>query len=101
MLRVNHAPGRFVTFLGEEWTSTFEEYSEKYPYGFHRHRNLILVDAYFAAWWNAMDRQTPADAWRERRERRANFVHIPHQVADTDEHRPLRSPFPLGFAPLP
>jgi hypothetical protein len=83
MVRTHHDPGRFVTFLGEEWTSSFEEYSAKYPYGFHGHRNLILADPYFAVWWNEMNRQTPADVWRELRERHADFVHIPHQVADT------------------
>lgn len=83
MVRTNCDAQRFVTFLGEEWTSTFEEYSEKFPYGFHGHRNLILADPYFAVWWNAQNRQTPADVWRELREKRADFVHIPHQVADT------------------
>jgi len=83
MVRTHYDPGRFITFLGEEWTSSFEEYSEKYPYGFHGHRNLILADPYFAVWWNEMNRQTPAEVWRDLRERGANFVHIPHQVADT------------------
>ncbi len=83
MVRVNYDPKRFITFLGEEWTSSFEEYSEKYPYGFHGHRNLILADPYFAVWWNSQGRQTPADLWQELRERRADFVHIPHQIADT------------------
>jgi len=83
MVRVNCDPERLITFLGEEWTSSFEEYSEKYPYGFHGHRNLILADPYFAVWWNAQNRQTPADVWRELREKHADFVHIPHQVADT------------------
>ena len=83
LARVNHDPGEFLTFLGEEWTSTFEEYSEKHPYGFHGHRNLIMADAYFPAWWNAKDRKTPADLWRELRAMDADFIQIPHQLADT------------------
>lgn len=83
MARVNCDPGRFLTFLGEEWTSTFEEYSEKHPYGFYGHRNLILADAYFPRWWNARNRQNPAEVWADLRKVKANFIHIPHQLADT------------------
>ena len=83
LARVNDDPGRFLTFLAEEWTSTFEEYSEKHPYGFYGHRNLILADAYFPRWWNARNRQTPAQVWEDLRKLNANFIHIPHQLADT------------------
>jgi len=83
LARTNDDPGRFLTFLGEEWTSTFEEYSEKHPYGFYGHRNLIFADPYFPRWWNARNRQTPAQVWEDLRKMNANFVHIPHQLADT------------------
>jgi hypothetical protein len=81
--RVHEDPNRFLTFLAEEWTSTFEEYSEKHPYGFYGHRNLILADPYFPRWWNARNRQTPAELWEDLRLLNANFVNIPHQLADT------------------
>ncbi len=83
LTRVNHDPGRFLTFLGEEWTSTFEEYSEKHPFGFYGHRNLVFADPYFPRWWNARNRQTPAQVWEDLRKMNANFVQIPHQLADT------------------
>lgn len=83
MARANNDPGRYLTFLGEEWTSTFEEYSVEHPYGFYGHRNLILADAYFPRWWNAKNRQTPAHLWEDLRRMNANFVNIPHQLADT------------------
>jgi hypothetical protein len=83
LARVNDDPGRFLTFLGEEWTSTFEEYDAKHPYGFYGHRNLILADPYFPRWWNARSRQTPAEVWEDLRKMNANFIHIPHQLADT------------------
>jgi len=83
MARVNEDSGRFLTFLGEEWTSTFEEYSEKHPYGFYGHRNLVFADPYFPRFWNARNRQTPAQVWEDLRKLNANFVHIPHQLADT------------------
>ena len=81
--RVHEDPDRFLTFLGEEWTSTFEEYSEKHPYGFYGHRNLVFADPYFPRWWNARNRQTPAEVWEDLRKLNANFVQIPHQLADT------------------
>jgi len=83
MVRVGEDSGRFLTFLGEEWTSTFEEYSERHPYGFYGHRNLILADPYFPRFWNARNRQTPAEVWEDLRKLGADFVHIPHQLADT------------------
>lgn len=83
LARASDDPGRFLTFLGEEWTSTFEEYDEKHPYGFYGHRNLIFEDSYFPRWWNARSRQTPAELWEDLRKLKANFVNIPHQLADT------------------
>ncbi|MFV1964245.1 MAG: hypothetical protein ACC628_02390 [Pirellulaceae bacterium] len=83
LARANEDPGRYLTFLAEEWTSTFEEYSAEHPYGFYGHRNLIFGDVYFPRWWNARNRQTPADVWEDLRKLNADFVHIPHQLADT------------------
>jgi len=83
MARVNYDPGRFLTFLGEEWTSSFEKYDAKHPYGYYGHRNLILEDVYFPRWWNARNGQTPTEVWENLRAMKANFVHIPHQLADT------------------
>lgn len=83
LARINNDSGRFLTFLAEEWTSTFEEYSDEHPYGFYGHRNIILEDAYFPRWWNARDRQTPTQVWEDLRKMDANFVVIPHQLADT------------------
>jgi hypothetical protein len=83
LARVNDDPGRYLTFLGEEWTSSFEKYSEKHPYGYYGHRNLVFEDTYFPRWWNSRDGQTPAALWEELRKMNASFVQIPHQIADT------------------
>ncbi len=83
LARVNDDPQRFLTFLGQEWTSTFEETNHAHPYGFYGHRNLILADLYFPTWWNARNRQKPTEVWDDLRRMKANFVHIPHQLADT------------------
>ena len=83
LARVNEDPGRLMTFLAEEWTSSFERYSEQNPWGYYGHRNLILEDPYFPVWWNAYTGQTPAELWRELRRMGASFIQIPHQLADT------------------
>lgn len=83
MARVNEDPGRLMSFLAQEWTSSFEKYDRKNPYGYYGHRNLILADPYFPKWWNADTGQTPAQLWDELRKMGANFVNIPHQIADT------------------
>jgi hypothetical protein len=83
LVRINEDPDRFLTFLAEEWTSSEEDYTEKYPHGYYGHRNLILADPYFPRWWNARGGQKPDAVWRELVEMDADFVHIPHQLADT------------------
>ena len=83
MVRANYDPGRLVTFLGEEWTSSFEDYDEGRPWGYYGHRNLVFADPYFPKWWNAYNGDSPADLWNELREMNADFVQIPHQLADS------------------
>ncbi|MDE0623150.1 MAG: DUF3604 domain-containing protein [Bryobacterales bacterium] len=83
MVRANHDVGRLVTFLGEEWTSSFEDYDEQRPWGYYGHRNLIFADPYFPKWWTAYNGDSPADLWSELRAMKADFVQIPHQLADT------------------
>ena len=83
LVRSNNDPGRFLTFLGEEWTSSIEEYSDKYPEGFYGHRNLILEDPYWPWWYNSRDRSRPTQLWSRLADEGASFVHIPHQLADT------------------
>lgn len=83
MARANEQPGHFLPFLSEEWTSTFKETDAEHPFGFYGHRNLIFSDTYFPRWWNAQNRQTPAEVWEELRALHADFIHIPHQLADT------------------
>ena len=83
MVRANHDVGRLVTFLGEEWTSSFEDYDDKRPWGYYGHRNLIFADPYFPKWWTAYNGDTPADLWKELRGMDADFVQVPHQLADS------------------
>ncbi len=83
LVRANHDPGRLVTFLGEEWTSSFEDYDQDRPWGYYGHRNLIFADPYFPKWWTAYNGDSPSELWSELRRMKADFVQIPHQLADT------------------
>ena len=83
MVRANYDAGRLVTFLGEEWTSSFEDYEDERPWGYYGHRNLVFADPYFPKWWTAYNGDSPADLWEELRGMNADFVQIPHQLADT------------------
>jgi len=83
MARACEDRGRFLTFFAEEWTSTFEEYSDEHPYGYYGHRNLIFADPYFPRWWNSNNRQTPTQVESDLQKLNANFIFIPHQLADT------------------
>jgi hypothetical protein len=83
MVRSHNDPARFLTFLGEEWTSSIEEYSDKYPEGFYGHRNLILEDPYWPWWYNSRNRERPTELWSRLADQGASFALIPHQLADT------------------
>ena len=72
--RTQHDPHRFTTFLGLEWTGQF---------GNGGHRNLIFKDTRFPRWFNAKDGMKPTDVWAELQKMNANFIHVPHQLADT------------------
>ena len=83
LARTNYDPPRFLTFLAEEWTSNIKKSDPKRPYGYYGHRNLIFADPYLPRWWNERNEQTPAQVWADLRKMNANFIQIPHQLADT------------------
>lgn len=82
LARANDAAGRFTTFLGLEWTSGDEKRDAAHPFGFYGHRNLVLADLRFPRWYVSNDGSTPAQMWDDLRRRGANFILIPHQLAD-------------------
>ena len=74
--RNNHDEGRFVTFLGQEWTSSMGP-----PSGGYGHRNLIFQNPYFDRFFDSFDGDiTPEDVWNELQNE--EFICIPHQLAD-------------------
>lgn len=84
LARANADLPRFLTFLAEEWTSNIKPGKDpKRPFGYYGHRNLIFADPYLPRWWNERNEQTPAQVWADLRKMNANFVQIPHQLADT------------------
>jgi len=78
--RKYHDPDRFVTFLGEEWTS---EVAPPLPDGKsnrYGHHNLVFLDPYHSHYYDAHDGDiSPADLWNEVGD--AEMICIPHQLA--------------------
>jgi hypothetical protein len=92
LARANDVPGKFTTFLGEEWASSFqkpEHRSKEHPYGYYGHRNIVIADLRFPRWFNPQNGQKPSDVWAELRAAKANFVMIPHQLADRGTNIPM------------
>ncbi len=86
--RANHDPGRFVAFLGQEWTSKKNPpkggaaVGPKTPlrYG---HRNLIFLDPHHKQFYDAMDGDiNPKQLWDQLQGEGTEFISIPHQLAD-------------------
>lgn len=74
--RNNHDPGRFVTFLGQEWSSSAGPVS--FGYG---HHNFIFLDPYFDKYINHSENYvTPVQLWE--RLKAVDYICIPHQLAD-------------------
>ncbi|RMG18709.1 MAG: hypothetical protein D6729_06590, partial [Deltaproteobacteria bacterium] len=80
--RANADPGRFLTVLAQEWTSTFERSRPTHPYGWWGHRNLFFADPWTRTWDNATEGKTPEALRIFLRRRGADFLLIPHQLAD-------------------
>ena len=78
--RKHHDPDRFITFLGQEWTS---EVAPPLPGGImnrYGHHNLIFLDPYHPQFYDAHDGDiSPSDLWAAIGE--AEFLCIPHQLA--------------------
>ena len=84
--RQNHDPGRFLTFLGQEWTSSShprknvrdKNVPDRDGYG---HRNLIFLNPYHNEFYDAFDDNiTPQELWNKLAG--VEFICIPHQLAD-------------------
>ncbi len=91
-VRANYDPDKFVTLLGEEWTSDHVSYDPKIMvpmigtgasvelrrYG---HHNIIFRDPYYKTFYDSRDRDaTPQDVWEQLEDKHA--LMIPHQLAD-------------------
>jgi len=74
--RKNHDSGQFITFLGEEWTSSNNSSS-----GGYGHHNLIFLDPRYSEFFDAFDGNiSPQDLWHKLKG--VEYISIPHQLAD-------------------
>jgi hypothetical protein len=79
--RNNNDPGRFVTFLGEEWTSSSNPPATPGEPNRYGHHNLIFLDPFHGRCYDSYDGDiSPADLWKEMDG--VEFICIPHQLAD-------------------
>jgi len=79
--RNNHDPGRFVTFLAEEWTSSKNPPADGGIMNRYGHRNLIFLNPYHTTFYDSFDGDiSPAELWKELQGH--EFICIPHQLAD-------------------
>jgi hypothetical protein len=79
--RNNNDPDRFVTFLGQEWTSSRNPPADGGIMNRYGHRNLIFLDPYHTKFYDSFDGDiSPARLWKELRGH--DFICIPHQLAD-------------------
>ena len=79
--RNNHDAGRFITFLGEEWTSSKTPPAVKGKPRRYGHRNLIFLDPYHREFHDSFDGDiSPAELWKKLAG--TEFICIPHQLAD-------------------
>jgi len=79
--RNNHDPGRFVTFLGHEWTSSKNPGLKPGDPNRYGHHNFIFLDPHFNRFFDSYAGDiSPADVWRQLDG--VSFLCIPHQLAD-------------------
>ncbi|UCG46071.1 MAG: DUF3604 domain-containing protein [Phycisphaerales bacterium] len=79
--RNNHDPGRFVTFLAEEWTSSRNPPAEGGIMNRYGHHNLIFLNPYHSKFYDSFDGDiSPAELWKQLKGH--EFICIPHQLAD-------------------
>ncbi|MFW6170137.1 MAG: DUF3604 domain-containing protein [Planctomycetota bacterium] len=91
-VRANHDPARFVTFLGEEWTSDHVPYEpprhgtqigreRRVPLRRYGHRNLIFLNPYGREFFDSRDADIPPEeVWKKFPP--GQVIAIPHQLAD-------------------
>ena len=90
-VRSNHDNFNFITFLAEEWTSHGHPNNklpkEKQGYG---HHNIIFLDPYFNHFYDSFDGDiNPRMLWKELINDEADFICIPHQLADMGTNIPI------------
>lgn len=103
-VRAHFDAGRFVSLLAEEWTSDHVAYEPARSVRRYGHHNLIFEDPYHPHFYDSRDLPAPAprDVWNQLEG--AEFISIPHQLADTgncptdwtyhdEHHQPLAEIF--------
>lgn len=80
-VRAGHDAGRFVTFLGQEWTSSNKPPEPGGKSNRYGHHNIIFLDPHHEDFYDAWDHdESPGSVWGKLAD--SEFIFIPHQIAD-------------------
>ncbi|MDP6525070.1 MAG: DUF3604 domain-containing protein [Kiritimatiellia bacterium] len=103
-VRAHFDAERFISLLAEEWTSDHVQYEPKRSVRRYGHHNLVFLDTSFPKFYDSRDNPfpTPRQVWDDIGD--AEFISIPHQLADTgnsptdwtyhdEHHQPLAEIF--------
>lgn len=103
-VRAHYDAGTFIALLAEEWTSDHVPYEPARSVRRYGHHNIIFHDTFFPNYYDSRDVPTsnPHQLWEAIGD--AEFISIPHQLADTgngpidwtyhdEHHQPLAEIF--------
>lgn len=90
-VRCNQDDKSFVTFLANEWTSDHLPPGAPKEERMYGHRNLIFSDPYYQHFYNSRtpDDKDPHTLWEQMQKDGADFICIPHQLADMGTNIPI------------
>lgn len=89
-VRSNHDDDSFVTFLAEEWTSNNNPPNAPKELQGYGHHNLIFANPYYSHFYDSYDGDiNPEMLWEQLQKDGADFICIPHQLADMGTNIPI------------
>ncbi|NOZ23781.1 MAG: hypothetical protein GXP25_22110 [Planctomycetes bacterium] len=77
---VNQDPGRFITYLAEEWAGSRRNVRMPKQRGTYGHRNVILANEHYPRFFDPVDNTPPDELWKMLKG--VDQITIPHQLAD-------------------
>ncbi|MEW6356055.1 MAG: carbohydrate binding domain-containing protein [Planctomycetota bacterium] len=80
IVSINQDPGRFITYLAEEWAGSPKNLRMPDQRGTYGHRNVMFADEHFPRFYDPVDNTPPDKLWEILKG--VDQITIPHQLAD-------------------